>query len=59
MSVSAGAKVKFRIAGKQLILERDGDDLPSFSHADLVRALSKVKKRRFTDFGPPRGKELL
>lgn len=57
MEIEQGAEVEFRIEGKQLIVER-ADLMPSFTHRDLVRALSKTKKE-LVDLGKPRGRELL
>ena len=52
-----GAKVEFRIEGKQLIVEK-ADEMPSFTDRDLERALRKAKKE-LIDLGRPRGNEIL
>jgi len=57
MDIEAGAEVEFRIEGKQLIVER-ADQMPSFTHGDLVQALRKAKKE-LVDLGRPRGREIL
>lgn len=57
MEIEEGAEVEFRIEGNQLIVER-ADQLPSFTHRDLVQALRKAKKE-LVDLGRPRGQELL
>lgn len=59
LKVSEGETVTYRIVGRQLIVEKSqGDVLPAFTHADLVRALKKAKKTSLVDFGRPRGKEV-
>ena len=57
MDIEAGAEVEFRIEGKQLIVER-ADQMPRFTHGDLVQALRKAKKE-LVDLGRPRGREML
>ena len=57
MEIDAGAKVEFRIEGKQLIVEK-AEEMPSFTDRDLVKALRKAKKD-LIDLGRPRGNEIL
>jgi antitoxin component of MazEF toxin-antitoxin module len=57
MEIAEGSEVEFRIDGKRLIVEK-ADEAPSFTHADLVRALRKAKKAS-AEVGGSRGSELL
>jgi len=57
MDINEGAEVAFHIDGKRLIMEK-ADNIPKFTHHDLVKALRKTKKS-LVDFGAPRGKEIL
>lgn len=57
MNIVEGAEVEFRIDGERLIIEKT-DEVPRFTHHDLIKALKKVK-RDLVDLGPPRGKEIL
>ena len=57
MQIDEGAEVEFRIEGKQLVVER-ADQMPSFTHSDLITALRKAKKD-VVDLGKPRGREIL
>ena len=57
MGIEEGAEVEFRIEGKQLIVER-ADQMPNFTHGDLVQALRQARKE-LVDLGRPRGREIL
>jgi antitoxin component of MazEF toxin-antitoxin module len=57
MNIVEGEEVEFRIDGKRLIIEK-ADEVPRFTHRDLVKALKQVK-RELVDLGSPRGKEIL
>ena len=57
MEIDEGSEVEFRIERKRLIVEK-ADQMPSFTHADLIRALRKAKKGSI-DLGGPRGGEWL
>ncbi len=57
MQIEEGAEVKFRIEGKQLIVEK-ADEMPSFTGRDLVQSLRKARKQ-LIDLGNPRGNEIL
>lgn len=57
MNIVEGAEVEFRIDGEQLIIEK-ADEVPRFTHRDLVKALRRVKRER-VELGSPRGKEML
>lgn len=58
MRVSAGGKVEIRLEGSRLVIEPAGDELPRFTHSDLLRAL-KATRAREDDLGRPRGREIL
>ena len=57
MGIEEGAEVEFHIDGRRLVIEK-ADDVPEFTHDDLVKALRKTKKG-LIDLGRPRGKEAL
>jgi antitoxin component of MazEF toxin-antitoxin module len=57
MSVSEGAQVTYRLNGRQLIIEPAAPELPSFTKADLARAIRKAKPRP-DPLGGPVGKEI-
>jgi antitoxin component of MazEF toxin-antitoxin module len=57
MNIFEGAEVEFRIDGQRLIIEK-ADEVPRFTHHDLVKALKKAKQD-LVDLGSPRGKEIL
>jgi antitoxin component of MazEF toxin-antitoxin module len=57
MDINEGAEVAFHIDGKRLVIEK-ADNIPKFTHHDLVKALRKTKKS-LVDLGAPRGKEIL
>lgn len=57
MEIKEGVEVEFHIDGKRLIVEK-AEQMPKFTHRELVRALRKAK-RGLTDLGRPRGREIL
>jgi antitoxin MazE len=57
MEIEEGAEIKVRVEGRRLVVEK-AEQLPEFSHSDLLRALSQAQKQ-LVDFGPPRGNEVL
>ncbi|MBV8210146.1 MAG: AbrB/MazE/SpoVT family DNA-binding domain-containing protein [Burkholderiaceae bacterium] len=57
MQIDEGAAVEFRIDGKRLVIEK-ANEVPGFTHRELVKALRKAKKN-LIDLGNPRGKEML
>jgi antitoxin component of MazEF toxin-antitoxin module len=57
MNVSEGVQVTYRLNGRQLIIEPAPPSLPSFTKADLVRAIRKSKARP-DPLGKPIGKEV-
>jgi len=57
MQIDEGAAVEFRIDGKRLVIEK-ANEVPGFTHQELVKALRKAKKN-LIDLGNPRGKEML
>lgn len=57
MDINEGAQVVFHIDGQRLVVEK-AEQMPKFTHLDLVKALRKAKKH-LIDLGPPRGKEML
>lgn len=56
MSIGEGAQVTYRLNGRQLIIEPAAPALPSFSKADLARAIRKSKPRP-DPIGKAMGKE--
>ena len=57
MQIDEGATVEFRIDGERLVIEK-AQEVPKFTHQELVKALRKAKKN-LIDLGSPRGKEVL
>ncbi len=57
MQIDEGAEVEFRVDGKRLVIEK-ADEVPKFTHQELVKSLRKAKKN-LIDLGSPRGKEIL
>ena len=57
MNVSEGVEVTYRLNGRQLIIEPAAPALPSFTKADLARAIRKSKPRP-DPLGKPMGKEV-
>jgi len=58
MRVSAGEKVEIRLEGSRLVIQAAAEELPSFTQADLLRALKGTKAREDA-LGRPRGREVL
>src|SRR5712672_2464981 len=56
MDINEGAEVAFHIDGKRLVIEK-ADNIPKFTHHDLVKALRKTQKS-LVDCGAARGKEI-
>jgi antitoxin component of MazEF toxin-antitoxin module len=57
MKVAEGSEVTYSLDGSQLIIEPAAETLPSFTKADLARAVRKSRPR-LVSFGKPRGKEV-
>lgn len=57
MGIEEGAELEIRIEGKRLVIEK-ADELPKFSHKELVKALRR-SRTKLVDFGGPRGNEVL
>ena len=57
MNVREGAEVTYRLNGRQLIVEPAAPTLPSFTKADLARAVRKSKPAP-DPLGKPMGKEV-
>lgn len=57
MRVAAGNKVEIRLEGTTLVVE-PAEDLPRFTHADLLKALKSAKATK-DPLGRRRGREVL
>ena len=57
LEVREGGKVTYRINGRRLIIEPADPALPTFTEADLRKAVLEAKPR-LVKFGRPKGREL-
>jgi antitoxin component of MazEF toxin-antitoxin module len=57
MHIVEGAAVAYHIDGRRLVIEK-ADEMPAFSHYDLLKGLRKASKKPVNP-GAPRGKEIL
>ena len=60
MQVCEGTRVTYTLKGKRLVVEAADPELPSFTEADLARAMRKLRKSkpRLVSYGKPRGREV-